>query len=709
MKTIPPRVEFPEVERYELSEPLPYRFELNRREFVHVLGAGLLISVVLPDVLAQRRGRVAEASVEDRLHLGADGTITVFTSKVEVGQGARTELTMAAAEELQVPVERVKMVMADSAFGPNDGGTAGSRTTPDTVPSVRRGCAAARQLLLDSAARKFGVGAARLRVSDGRVEGLAAGQSFSYSDLAAEAPALKGARLSGVELKPMSQCAVLGHPSPKVGGREIVTGARQYPSDIVRPGMLYGRVLRAPAYRSELVKVDLEPARQIPGAVVVRDGNFVGVAAANSLLAERARQKLEDSAEWTRTPHPSSDELFEHLQAHAQEGRASQRGDSVVPVGARELSALYTVAYIQHAPMEPRAAVAEWEDGRLTVWTGSQQPGGVRDSLARAFQIPVEQVHLIVPDTGGGFGGKHTAEAAVEAARLAKAAGKPVHLRWTREEEFTWAYFRPAGVLPIRAALDANNQIVFWSHININSGGSALETPYDIPNTSTQFKNSDSPLRGGSYRGLASTANTFARESMMDELAALAGQNPLAFRLRHLQNERIRNVLVAAANRFQWDDRWGRRSVKTGVGLACGTEKGSVVACCVQVDLTESGGYKVVQIVEAFECGPIQNPRNLKAQVEGAILQGLGGALREEVRFKDGKSLTAHFSKYHVPRFRDVPVMETLLLDRPDLPLVGAGETPIIGVAPAIANAIFHATGARIRSMPVRNDAVRPA
>jgi CO/xanthine dehydrogenase Mo-binding subunit len=708
MSDLAPRLQFPEPERYELSEPPPYVFQLNRREFVQTLGAGLLISMVLPDVFGQRRGGRAEATVQDRLHIATDGTITVFTSKVEVGQGSRTELAMAAAEELQVPIDRLKLTMADSAVGPNDGGTAGSRTTPDAVPSVRRGCAAARQLLLETAARKFNTEAAKLRVNDGSVEGLAQGESFSYADLAADSESLKAANPAGVQLKSMGECNVLGTPVSKVGGREVVTGARQYPSDIVRPRMLYGKVLRAPAYNSQLVKIEhLDAAHKQNGVIAVHDGNFAGVVARNSYLAEKALASLAKTAEWNSGSHVSSDQLFEHLQAHAQNGRANKRGESAP--GGRDFNAVYTVAYIQHAPMEPRAAVAEWEDGKLTVWTGTQQPGGVRDSLARTFQLPAEKVRVIVPDTGGAFGGKHSGEVAIEAARLAKEAGRPVHVRWTREEEFTWAYFRPAGVLPIKATLGADNRITHWEHVNINSGGSALDTPYDIASVSTEFKNSDAPLRAGSYRALASTANNFARESMMDELAAAADEDPLAFRLRHLQNERIRNALLAAAEKFGWDARWKKRSKTSGVGLSCGTEKGSVVACCAQVDISDQGAYKVVEVVEAFECGPIMNPRNLKAQVEGAIIQGLGGAMREEMRFKNGKILNAHFSKYHVPRFRDVPAITTILLDRRDLPAVGAGETPIIGIAPAIANAIFHATGARIRSMPIRNEAIRSA
>jgi isoquinoline 1-oxidoreductase len=353
--------------------------------------------------------------------------------------------------------------------------------------------------------------------------------------------------------------------------------------------------------------------------------------------------------------------------------------------------------------METRAAVAEWEDGKLTVWTGTQNPFGVRGELARAFHISEDQVQVITPDTGGGFGGKHTGEAALEAARLAKASGKPVSLKWTREEEFTWAYFRPAALVDVEATLDPAGKLTSWHFININSGPSAMNSPYVTGKHHAQFLNADRTLRHGSYRALASTANNFARECFMDELAAAANQDPLDFRLTHLEEPRLKAVLEEAAKRFKWRDRAKEKRANIGIGLACGTEKGSVVAACVEVRL-DPGQKRIVplRISQVFECGAIVNPANLMNQVEGAIVMGLGGALREGMRFEGGKMLNASFGQYHVPRFSDLPEMDTHLLNRPDRPSDGAGETPIIAVAPAIANAVFHATGERLREMPLR-------
>jgi isoquinoline 1-oxidoreductase len=291
----------------------------------------------------------------------------------------------------------------------------------------------------------------------------------------------------------------------------------------------------------------------------------------------------------------------------------------------------------------------------------------------------------------------------VEAAKLAQSAGKPVCLRWTREEEFTWAYFRPAAVIDAEAGLDASGAISSWYFININSGGNAVDPPYRIAKKNAKFVGSEPPLRHGSYRALASTANNFARESFMDELAATAGKDPLEFRLAHLEDGRLRDVLVEAAKKFNFSERWKKKDPKIGVGLACGTEKGSFVAACCEVAVdAEEGKIAVKKVTQAYECGAIINPSNLKAQVAGAIIMGIGPALREEMKFANGKMLNAAFSRYLVPRMEDVPEMDIHLVNRPDLPSVGAGETPIICIAPAIANAVFHASGQRIRQMPMK-------
>ncbi len=701
-----------EADRSGRSDHPSSEVELSRRSFVQVLGAGLLITVTEGISLGQRRGSrrgsQGAQNVAARLHINPDGTITVMTGKVEEGQGARTQITQAAAEELRVGAEKIRLIMADTGLVPDDGMTAGSRTTPSTVPSVRRGAAAARELLTQLAAQRWKVDGSTLDVKDGTITHKATKRTVRYADLA-ESPEMAGALTQpippDVAVTSVSQWEVMGTSAPRPNIRELVTGAHRYPSDIVRPAMLYGKVLRPPSYGATLESIDLSAAEAMQDVVVVRDGEFVGLAAPSTFRAEEALDAVVTTATWKTVSHPSSNELFSHLKKHASPGRPRTSGSTETALaGANKvLSGTYEVAYVQHAPMEPRAATAQWDDGKLTVWTGVDYPHRVRGDMSRALGIPAENVRVIVPDMGGGFGGKHTGEAAVEAARLARAAGRPVAVHWTRAEEFTWAYFRPAAVIECKGGLDDAGSLVAWEFANINAGGSAIDTPYDTPNTRIVSVGSDAPLRQGSYRCLASTANNFARESFMDELAAAAGADPLAFRLAHLKDARIRTVLQVAAKHFGWPARRKKVTGELGVGLACGTDKGSVVAACVEVGIDRRRGeIEVLQVCQAFECGTIHNPANLTSQVHGAIMMGMGPALREAIRFEDGKILNADFAQYQVPRFKDMPKIDVHLVGNSDVPSAGGGETPLIAIAPAIANAVFAATGLPVRSMPIR-------
>jgi isoquinoline 1-oxidoreductase len=469
--------------------------------------------------------------------------------------------------------------------------------------------------------------------------------------------------------------------------------------------MLFGKVVRPPAFNSKLVSVDLTAAQQMPGVTVVHDGDFIGVACADPKRLAEAVDAVKP--QWKAEPQPSSRDLFSYLKTHPAEANrgGDDSGSAEIDQALRssdvKAESTYTIAYIAHVPLEPRGAVAEWNNGKLTVWTGGQRPFGVRDELTEAFNLPKDRVRVIVPDTGAAYGGKHTGEAAVEAARLAKAAGKPVKVNWTREEEMTWAYFRPAGVIEVRSAARKDGAITAWDFHNYNSGPSAVKSSYNIPNERAEFHPTQSPLRQGSYRGLAATANHFARESHMDELAHAAGMEPLAFRLKNINDPRLRRVLEAATERFGWGKAKSRAG--QGYGLAVGFEKGGYFATCVDLTVPAGGGIKIERVVEAFDCGPVVNPEHLKNQIEGAIIQGLGGALFEAIEFDNGRILNPRLSKYRLPRFSDVPVhIESVLIDPKDVPSAGAGETPIMGIAPAIANAIFDACGKRIRSMPLR-------
>lgn len=709
----------PESESLKRSAP-EREFTISRRTFVQTLGAGILITVTDALSWGQRRGGRGGGGgggwmpVVARLYLNEDGTIAVMSGKVEEGQGARTELSQAAAEELRVPFSQIRIVMADTDFVPDDGGTSGSRTTPGNVPPMRQAAATARELLTRFAARQWQVDANSLEVRDGTITNKATNQKLTYGDLAKSkeiVEAFKEPVESNVALTAVSDWKVMGVSIPRPTNRDLVTGKHQFPSDIVRPNMLYGRVLRPSSYKATLESIDLSAAKAMKDVVVVHDGEFVGFAAPSLFRAVQALEAVAKTAAWKTVPQPSSKTIHAYLKEHARTDDARKAlTDKNFADAAKTLSATYTLAYIQHTPMEPRAGVAEWKDDKLTVWAGVDNPPAAQRDLAQAFGMPVEWVRVIVPDMGGGFGGKHAAPAAREAARLAKAAGRPVCVHWTRAEEFTWAYFRPAAVIECKGGLNAQGAIVRWNFVNINAGGSAIDAPYKIPTQQTESVMSDSPLAQGAYRCLAATGNNFARESFIDELAAAAGADPLEFRLAHLENERIRTVLETAAKRFNWSERRKKVTPELGVGLACGTEKNSVVAACVEVGIDrKKGEIKVREVCQAFECGPILNPANLTSQVQGCIVMGLGGALSEEIEFENGKILNANFGGYRVPRFRDVPKIDVVLVDKTDIPSAGGGETPIIAVAPAIGNAVFAATGVRIRSMPMRGDVLKQA
>jgi nicotinate dehydrogenase subunit B len=709
-----------EPERYEIHAAPIYQFELARRDFFKLLGAGIAVFAIAKGALAAQETAPGSRSFHNEelpkdisawLHIGEDGTVTGFTGKAEIGQNIRTALAQTIADELRVPFESVRMVTADTALTPFDAGTFGSRTTPTMTPQFRRVAAAARDLLVGVAAKEWNVSPDGLGAADAKITDPASGRSLRYAQLA-QGKTLAMNIPAEDPVTPAAQWTIAGKPIPKVDGRAFVTGGHRYTPDLRPEGLLYGKVLRPPSFGATLTSYDDSAAKVMSGVVVVRDGDFVGAAAPSTHEAQKALDAIH--AQWKEVPQISSKEIFSYLKQNAvgkSEDRFRKQKGSVEEAllgAAHRLDATYTVAYVAHAPLEPRAAVAQWTDGKLTVWTGTQRPFANRDELADIFHIPENNVRVIVPDTGSAYGGKHTSDAAIEAARLARAAGRPVKVVWTREEEFTWAYFRPAGVIEVKSGVAADGKLAAWDFHNYHSGMSGIETPYAVPNQRTEYHSVPLILRSGSYRGLAATANHFARETHMDALARATHMDPLEFRLKNVTDPRFRAVLEATAKSFGWPLK--KTQEGQGFGIAAGYEKGSYVATCTEVAVDRaSGAVRVVRVVEAFECGAIVNPDGLRNQVVGAIIQGLGGALFEAVEFENGRIKNPHFATYRVPRFRDVPEIETILLDRKDIPSAGAGETPIMAVAPAIGSAIFDATGIRLNNLPLAPNGVLPS
>ena len=664
-------------QRFEQRGAAPWDLaEPDERDWFDRLGDGLVV-VLSPDeagkVNAQRGGAWSSRGGA-WLHIRPDGHVTAFSGKVDVGQDNTSALTTIVAHELGTDSELVELVMGDTDFCPYDMGTFGSRSTEDAGGVLTAAAASAREWL---------------DANGGKVP---QGQRLVIAAHADATP--RGA--SAARGKP---------PAERRAALAIASGRARYTSDLALPGMGHGRAVHAPVYEANLVSAVFPAATAANGLESVHEPGFAGIVAADPYAADQAIAAVK--TKWDAPDKPSESELDAYLRSHpidegGWEGAFEDgHGDVARSLERAALTygASFTTAYLAHAPLETRCAVALWDGDRVTLWTGTQVPFGVRGQVAAQLSIEESDVRVIVPATGSGYGGKHSGEAAVEAARLARASGRPVKVRWSRADEFAYAYFRPAALIDVRAGLDDRGRITAWEQTNINSGPMGIHPPYEIANHHVRYQPADSLLHTGSYRALAATANNFARESAIDELAHLAGEDALDFRLRHLKDDRLASVLRQAADRGGWTERG--ESGGRGVGIACGFEKGGRIATCVEVSQPKVGELKVTRIVAAYDCGRVIDPDNLRNQIEGALVMGLGGALFEQVHFEHGRITNGALKTYRVPRFSDVPPIEVILVDRPSEPSVGAGETPIIAIAPAIANAIFNLSGERLRSMPL--------
>lgn len=692
----------------ELPSKPVYHFTLDRRKFFKLTGGGLIVAFALRDLAINQKpftpgSPISPGDVDAWIHIGDNGSITVYTGKVEVGQNIRTSLSQIVAEELMVPVSAVSMIMGDTDLVPYDAGTFGSRTTPQMGTQLRKAAATAREALLQIAAKKWNIDTTKLRAENGIIINTGTNNKTGYGELT------KGHQLmmtiaDNVPVIAAKDWKVAGKSVPKVEQRAFISGKHLYVSDMKLPEMLYGSVLRPPSYGAKLLDADLTKAKSIAGVVVVKDGDFVGVAAPDIRTAKAALQTIE--AKWDeQKDHPSNQNIFDYLVKNTSQERNDRDSGTTkgnVETGLTQaefrLTNSYNINYIAHVPLEPRSAVAQWVDGKLTVWTGTQRPFGVQQELMETFRLSKEKVRVIMPDTGSGYGGKHSGECAIEATRLAQEAKKPVKIVWTREEEFTWAYFRPGGVIEVSAGVNKDGTITAWKFINYNSGPAGLETQYKVSNQQIAYIPSNTPLRQGSYRGLAATANVFVRECAMTDLARLIKMDPLDFRIKNLQDDRFIAVLQAAATAFGWG---ATKSAGHGYGIAGGFEKGGHIATCAEVIVNSNKEVKVVRVTQAIEVGAIVNPHHLENQAIGSIIMGIGGAMFEAIQFADGKILNSALSAYRVPRFSDVPKIEVVLIDRKDLPSAGAGEASIIGIAPAIRNAILDASGTALTNLPM--------
>ena len=690
--------------------------DLSRREFIKLIGGGIIVFFWVGDdsiLEAQRRGRSYPEDFNAYLRIGDNGRVTCFTGKVELGQGIITSLAQMLADELDVGLESVDMVMGDTSMCPWDMGTFGSMSTRFFGPPLRAAGAEARAIMVELAAEHLQIPADRLVAENGVVfDKNQKEKRVTFADLA------KGktiARHTGEKpaLKTPSEFKVMGKEFLRRDALEKVTGKAKYAGDFRLPDMLYAKILRPPAHGASLKSVDTSAAEKIEGASVVRDGDIVAVLHKNPDEAEDALSKIK--AQFEVPPVNVDDEtIFEHLLAKAGKGNVVAQGGEL-EAGAKladiVIEQTYFDGYKAHAAMETHTALAKVEGNKATVWVSTQTPFPIKNQIAEALGFAPDDVRVITPFVGGGFGGKSPGRQAIEAAKLAKITGKPVQVAWSREEEFFYDTFRPAAVVKIKSGITKDGSIVLWDYGVYFAGERGSQQFYNIPHHRTASiggSGSVHPFGTGPWRAPANNTNTFARESQIDIMAAKAKMGAVEFRLKNLQDERAIRVLKAAAEKFGWTG--SAAPSGRGVGVACGTDSGTYVATIAEVSVDkQTGNVQVKRVVCAQDMGLVINPEGARIQIEGCITMGLGYALMEDIHFKGGKILDVNFDTYQLPRFSWVPKIETVILDLKDQPAQGGGEPAIITMGAVIANAVYDAVGARVFQLPVSPERVKKA
>jgi isoquinoline 1-oxidoreductase len=697
-------------------------FHIGRREFIKIFGGGIFIFMIigeLPIWAQERPGRPSRPALPSDfnafLRIGEDGRVTCYTGKIEMGQGVITSLAQMLADELDVALESVDMVMGDTDLCPWDMGTFGSMSTRFFGPPLRSAAAEGRQVLLELAAEHLKRPVNQLSTENGVVyDQTDRKNSVTYAQLA-EGKKIARHASDKVATKTPDQFRIMGKPVLRQDAHEKVTGQAKYAGDIQLPEMLYARILRPPAHDAKRNSVDLSEVRQMEGVQIVEDGDLIAVLHHYPDVAEKALSRIKVSYDIPKS-ELNEDTIFDHLLKVAPEGDVvAENGD--LRKGKKEAATIFDKTYLDgykaHAPIEPHSAVVHVEGDRATVWPSSQTPFRAKDEVAEVLGIPAENVHVISPFVGGGFGGKTRNLQVIEAARLSKLTGKPVQVAWSREEEFFYDSFRPAAVVKIKSGVDKNARIIFWDYHVYFAGERGSQHFYSIPNSSTISHGSGwggspgtHPFATGAWRAPANNTNTFARESQIDIMASAAGMDPLEFRLQNLSDEKMRRVLQAAAEKFVWKP--AKAPSGRGYGIACGIDAGTSVATMAEVSVDKNTGKVTVKrVVCAQDMGLAINPQGAAIQMEGCITMGLGYALAENLRFRGSQILDLNFGTYEIPRFSWVPKIETVIIDAKNENPQGGGEPAIITMGAVIANAVFDAVGARVMQLPLTPESVK--
>jgi len=696
---------------------------LSRRDFLKVMGGGIIIAFTYGEVFpfqeapARRFGGSYPADFNAYLRIGEDGRVTCFTGKIEQGQGSMTVLPQMLAEELEVPLDTVDIVMGDTDICPWDMGTFGSLDVRMFGPALRAAAAEAREVLRLLAADKLKVPVERLQIKDGTV--------FDKNDPKAKATYAELARGQMIErhldpkpkLKTPAELRVMGKPVARRDAAAKVTGQAQFAGDIRLPGMVYARILRPPAHGAKMTGIDTSAAEKVDGVRIVHDGDLIAAVHEQPDMADKAVSAIKAAYDL-----PASDlndkNIFDHLLKSAPEGRTVAQGGSLEEgskLAAHTFDVTYFNAYVAHSAIETHTAVADVKPDGVSVWASSQAPFRVKDEVAQALGIAADKVHVKSPFIGGGFGGKTLNTQAIQAVRLSKAVGKPVQVTWSRADEFFNDTFRPAAIMKIKSGISSAGRVVVWDYQVFFAGERSAAQFYDIPNHKTVVLGewggggtSVHPFSVGAWRAPSSNSNTFARESQIDIMASKAGIDPLEFRMMNLADKRMLRLLKAAANKFGWKP--AKAPSGRGFGLSCADYNGTYVVAMAEAEVDkDSGGVQVKRMVCAQDMGVAVNPEGAALQIEGCLTMGLGYALSEEVHFKGREILDLNFDTYALPRFSWLPKIETVLLDSPELPITGGGEPAIINVGAVVANAIFDATGARLYHLPMTAERVKAA
>ncbi len=686
---------------------------LGRRDFLKWLGPGLYVFFSTEEGLllgqeARGGGRGYPEDFNAYLRIAEDGQVTCYTGKVELGQGIIASLAQMLAEELPVPFEAIRMVFGDTRLCPWDGGTNGSRSIKYFGPALRAAGAEAREVLRQLAAETLKAAPEKVQLEKGTASVSGDPQKKIGFGLLTRGKTIERHLPKKPPLKPAGAFQVCGRSLPRRDLEEKATGAARFAGDVRLPGMLYGRVLRPPAHGARLKNLDTSRVSEVPGALLVREGDFVGVVHPKPDLADKAMERIRAEFDLPELRWDAQS-IHEHLLAAGpRENVLESRGDLArgQALAVEHFDEIYRTPYVAHAPMETHTALAQVGPEEATLWIGTQRPFGAQEEIARLLNLPADKVHVITPYVGGGFGGKSSIGQAIQAARLSRAVGKPVQVAWTREEEFYYDTFMPAAVVRIRSGLDRDRRIVYWNYEVFYAGDRSSQNFYNVPHLRTAARGGWSgggsgphPFGTGAWRGPGSNTNIFARESHIDTMAARAGMDPLEVRLRNLTDPRMIRVLRAAADRFGWKP--ARTPSRRGHGVVCLDYLGTYVAAMAEIEMPSGGGpIRVRRVVHAQDMGPVINPEGARMQIEGGIIMGLGYCLTEEIRFQGGRIDDLSFSRYEIPRFSWTPKIETVLVDNPEIPPSGGGEPPNVGMGGLIGNALFDAAGVRLTRFP---------